>query len=222
MRLIDLSQPVYHEAPNCPGHPKVSVEMALTHGETTTPDRWHMEMLTLASHTGSHLDAPLHKIAGGKSISDLPLETFVGPAYIVDMRNVHADFPIDDKILADTLGDDLPPHVIVLLATGWGQKRAFTDEWLYHPPYLTEEGAAWLVGQHVRGVGIDHYSIGGAQEPRNAFTHTVLLGAGLWILEELNFPDEAFTLPKPVTLWALPVNFKDFSGAFCRPVIAVP
>ena len=40
----------------------------------------------MATHTGSHLDAPLHKIAGGKSISDLPLETFVGPARVADLR----------------------------------------------------------------------------------------------------------------------------------------
>ena len=51
--------------------------------------------------------------------------------------------------------------------------------------------------------------------------HEVLLGAGVWIVEELRFPAQVFDLPQPVTFWSLPVNFKGFSGAFCRPVIAV-
>ena len=48
----------------------------------------------MATHTGSHVDAPLHKIAGGKGISDLPLDTFVGPARIADLRGLAADAPI--------------------------------------------------------------------------------------------------------------------------------
>jgi kynurenine formamidase len=73
----------------------------------------------------------------------------------------------------------------------------------------------------VRGVGIDHYSIGGGTEPTNENVHTVLLGAGIWIVEELHFPPEAFELPQPVVYQGLPVNFRGFSGAFCRPVLVI-
>jgi len=115
----------------------------------------------MATHTGSHLDAPLHKIAGGKSISDLPLETFTGPAHVADLRGLTADAPIN----ADVLTRALPKKIagdIVLLATGWGDKRTKTDEWLRHSPFVDPAGARWLVAQGVRGVGIDHYSIGGS------------------------------------------------------------
>ena len=81
-------------------------------------------------------------------------------------------------------------------------------------------GAKWLVERKARGVGIDHYSIGGSG-PDNAVTHEILLGNGIWIVEELSFPAEVWTLPLPVKFWSLPVNLKGHTGAFCRPVIEV-
>src|SRR5882672_9342586 len=213
MRLIDLSQPLFDGAPNCPVHPPVSFRRTADHAT----GGWRMEEIAMATHTGSHLDAPLHKIAGGKSISDLPLETFTGPARIADLRGLAADAPITPALLASKL-PGLARGDIVLLATGWGDKRAKTDEWLRHSPFVDPAGARWLVAQGVRGVGLDHYSIGGSG-PLNAETHTILLGAGVWVVEELKFPAEVFALPQPVKFWALPLNWPGCSGAFCRPVI---
>ena len=110
---------------------------------------------------------------------------------------------------------------IVLLATGWGERRAKTDEWLHQSPFLHPAAAGWLVSRNIRGIGIDHFSIGGLTT-LNDETHAILLGAGIWILEELRFPPEVFSLPMPVKLWALPLNWPGCSGAFCRPVIELP
>ena len=178
-----------------------------------------MEEIAMATHTGSHLDAPLHKIAGGKSISDLPLETFVGPARIADFRGLAPCTAIGPEHLSARFAG-LAAGEIALLATGWGDKRAKTEEWLHASPFVSPEGARWLVNQRVRGVGIDHYSVGGGG-PINAETHTILLSAGLWVVEELRFPAETFALPQPVKFWALPLNWPGCSGAFCRPVIEV-
>ena len=216
MRLIDLSQPVYHDSPNCPAHPPVKSEILCDH-----PERgWRVELLTLASHTGSHVDAPLHKIAGGASLDDIPLERWCGPAYIADLRGIAADTQISRDQLASKLPQKLD-DAIVLLATGWGDKRAKTDEWLRHSPCLSEASAAWLVEKRIRGIGIDHYSIGGRSEPTNERVHTILLGAGVWVVEELRFPTTVFELPQPVRYMGLPVNFRGHTGGFCRPVLVV-
>ncbi|MDB5296269.1 MAG: Kynurenine formamidase [Phycisphaerales bacterium] len=216
MRLIDLSQPVYAGCPNCPAHPPVRSDLIATHAV----DGWQCELLTLTNHTGSHVDAPLHKVAGGASLDDLPLSTWVGPAWIADLRDSAADRPITGDVLAAALPADLPAGAIVLLATGWGDRRAATDEWRHHSPFVHPDGARWLVERRVRGVGIDHYSIGGFG-PLNADTHTVLLGNGVWVVEELKFPPEVFALPAPLKFWSLPVNLAGHTGAFCRPVVEV-
>jgi len=216
MKFIDLSQPVYDDSPNCPVHPPVKSEILRdhpTHG-------WRVEVLTLSNHTGSHVDAPLHKIAGGASLDEMPLQSFAGPARIADLRGIGASSPITVDLLRSKLPAELNDQ-IVLLATGWGDKRAKTDEWLYRSPFLDPEAAAWLVQHRVRGVGIDHYSIGGIKDPVNPRTHTVLLEAGVWIVEELRFPPAAFGVPPPFMFMALPVNLKGHTGAFCRPVIVL-
>jgi arylformamidase len=216
MRLIDLSQPIYDGCPNCPVHPPVRSQVTATHER----DGWHMELLTATTHTGSHVDAPLHKLAGGANISQIPLDRFVGPSAIADLRDSEADRPLTAQLLKDRL----PAHLedrIVLLATGWGQRRAASDEWHYHSPYLTPDGARFLVDRKVRGVGIDSYTMGGSREPENSQTHATLLSAGVWIVEDLLFTPEAMAVPPDAVFWSLPVNFRDHSGAFCRPVLVV-
>ena len=213
MRLIDLSQPVYDQCPNCPAHPPVRSEFIATHEK----DGWLCELLTLSNHTGSHVDAPLHKLAGAPSLDDIPLERWVGSAWIADLRDSRPDQPIGAEVLQRHL-PNLPPDAIVLLASGWGDRRAKTDEWLHHSPYVDPSGARWLVDHKARGVGIDHYSIGGSGD-MNADTHAILLGGNVWIVEDLNFPAEVFSLPQPVQFWSLPINLKGHTGAFCRPVI---
>ncbi len=216
MRLIDLSQPLFHGCPNCPVHPPVRSEIIADHAR----GGWRLEKLTLATHSGSHIDAPYHKLADGAKIDELPLESFVGQAFIADLRDSRPSQPFTSSMLSRKLRGALEGS-IVLLATGWGNKRAKTEEWLQHAPFVSPDGAEWLVEQQIKGIGIDHYSIGGAREPGNSLTHELLLGANIWIVEELFFPEEVFALPQPVQFWSLPINLKGHTGAFCRPVIVL-
>lgn len=216
VKLIDLSQPLFDRAPNCPAHPPVKIHLEATHEK----HGWQLEMLTLASHTGSHIDAPLHKLAGGASIDQLPLERFAGPCLIVDCRDVGANGAIGPELLQARITRPLN-GMIVLLNTGWGDCRTMDENWKFHSPFLSAAGAQWLVDREINGVGIDHYSIAGSREPNNARVHEILLGGGAWIVEELHFPQEAMELPQPAMFWCLPINLRGHSGAFCRPVIAM-
>ena len=99
MRLIDLSQPLYDGAPNCPAHPPVKSEIIADHPK----DGWRVEMLTLASHTGSHVDAPFHKLANGANLDQIPLERFTGQAVIADLRDSQPDRAITAALLAKAL-----------------------------------------------------------------------------------------------------------------------
>ena len=217
MRFLDLSQPIYDAGPNCPAHPPIRSEVSSDHERA----EWHWETLTLASHTGSHLDAPLHKIAGGASIDMLPLESFVGAAYIADLRPLEPSALITPERLAVALPDPLPPDSIILMATGWGDIRERSETWLYQSPKLTPDAAHWLAERSIRGLGVDHWGIGGWDKANDAQVHTILLGQGIWIVEELRFPPEAYQLSLPQTFMALPINLKGHSGAWCRPVFVV-
>lgn len=216
-RILDLSQPLFDNCPNCPVHPAVELPVTVdhpTHG-------WHMEMIHMASHTGTHLDAPLHKLAGGKSIDQLPLETFMGPVIGFELSAfLEADSPIDADLLERaSQGLPDPRDRIALLDTGWGRKREKTDEWLHHSPYLAPSGAEWLVSRRIRAVGIDHYSIGGSRDPDNTRTHQILLGAGVWVVEDLSFPAGWTAFADGAIFQALPLLLPGFSGSPCRAVL---
>ncbi len=217
MRCFDLSQPLFDNCPNCPAHPPVSLPILADH----PLGGWRLEGFHMASHSGTHLDAPLHKLAAGASIDQLPLHAFIGPPHVASLTHLHADDPITGEDLALTLKDH--PSLeggIVLLNTGWGLKRARTEEWLRHSPFLTPDGARWLVSRKVKGVGIDHYSIGGSRDPENTRTHEILLGAGIWVVEDLCFRNgwRDALQGKNTLFQALPLLLPGFSGSPCRAV----
>ncbi|PQV63760.1 Kynurenine formamidase [Abditibacterium utsteinense] len=219
MKFLDLSQPLFDACPNCPAHPKVKIrtENHVAGAPDDDANSWQIEFLDFASHTGSHIDAPRHKLPGGATLDDLSLDIFAGRAFAADLRPLSNDAAIGRELLEICLPDDLQ-DAIVLLCTGWGDKRAASQEWLHHAPFLSSGGAQFLVEKKVRGVGIDHYSIGGIGA-QNPLTHQILLGAGVWIAEELRFPDEVWSLSSPLQFMALPIHLRGASGAPCRPVL---
>jgi kynurenine formamidase len=154
-------------------------------------------------------------LKGGKAIDDFALERWTGPARVVDFRGIEAGGMMTAEMLEEKLGPGSLEGQWVLLATGFGDKRERTREWLHEGPVVTAEGARWLVEKGARGVGIDHWSIGDGE------THAVLLSAPVLIVEELRFPAEVFSLAGRATFMALPVNLRGHSGAPCRPVLMV-
>ncbi|HKB91139.1 MAG TPA: cyclase family protein [Opitutaceae bacterium] len=215
MRFFDLSQPVVDGGPNCPVHPPVIIDRISDHPK----DGWRLEFLRFATHTGTHLDAPLHKISGGRSIDEYPLEAFAGRSVAIDLTGIKADHPIGPNDFA-RIEPAVWRDAIVLLATGWGNRRAKSDEWLYHSPALSPAGATWLVERGIRGVGIDHFSIGGMTND-NTRTHEILLGAGVWIIEDLRFAPGWKEVAAKGTFQALPLNFPGASGTPCRAVFVL-
>ena len=217
MRLIDLSQPVFDAGPNCPGHPPVISENRFNHEK----EGWRLEVLTMSPHTGSHIDAPFHKLAHGRKIDEMPLESFYGQAVLADLRGIEPEGLITAERLAAKLPADVSDKII-LMATGWGDIRERSDLWLNKAPKITPDCAEWIVAQKARALCVDHWGIGGWATPDNdAIVHTILLEAGVWIGEDLFFPAEVYDLPMPQTFIALPINLKGHSGAWIRPALMV-
>ncbi|MCC5022384.1 MAG: cyclase family protein [Candidatus Synoicihabitans palmerolidicus] len=219
MRLIDVSQTLEHNSPGAPFYPRPRFKLPRNKAAT---EGWNAEMLTLPSHCGTHLDMPNHKLAQWKSSSEFPLEVFVGSAHVLYFRDAAPRTQITASMLKEKL-PNLARNRIVLIATGWAQKRGHNDVWYYDVPYLTPDAAGFLADHHITGVGIDHWTIGGSEDPLMSLTHTILMAGNCWIVENLKFGLDAFDLPQPVEFWALPIKLsKQVSGCFCRAVIRIP
>ncbi len=216
VKIFDLSQPVFSNCPQYPDHNPRPAQVRLFYMQAV--QGVNKEIVEISTHTGTHCDAPRHFFDDGMTIDDVPLETYVGFATIVDLRGKPPGSPIAraDLERADVRIDS---GDVVLLCTGWGHKRALTREFLTQWPYLDGDGARYLVERGVRGVGIDAVSLGGYDDPAKANpAHQALLGAGKFIVEELFFPDAVMDGKKRL-FCAAPVKLRGCGGAWTRAML---
>lgn len=78
MKIIDLTQPLYHQMPVYPGDPEVLIEEI----HQLTREGWNLRQLQLTTHLGTHVNVPHHMVAGGKRLDDYKLDSFMGQARI--------------------------------------------------------------------------------------------------------------------------------------------
>ena len=188
---------VYRWRPACrptPGIPTSSYSRsnALRRAAARTSRR-----LVLGTHTGTHVDAPKHFIDDGAAVEALSLELLLGRARVVEIMR-RGGIGAED-LAAAGLREDLR----VLLKT---PNSALWNTGAFHEDYthLTESGAAHLVDQGVKVVGIDYLSVEQFGKP-GAPAHRKLLSNGVIIIEGLNLADaepgmyEMYCLPLPVT-----------------------
>lgn len=209
--MVDLSQELYHNCPVPPAFAPPKVELL----RIGARDGWTVEQVTMNLHTATHLDAPAHLDPYRQTIDRIPVDRFHGELVLVDLPQKGAAEAIEATDL-EPYAERIGPDSVVLFCTGWGGKRGWTKEWLYESPFVGGEAADWLARRGVRGVGIDHYSVGGVGAVNEA-THRRLLGAGIWLAEGLQLDDPALRQGAWHVL-ALPLKVRDASGAPARVV----
>lgn len=123
---------------------------------------WAHDILTLGTHSGTHMDAPWHyhptsEGERSKTIDEMPLELAYGDGVVLDMRHKKAGEVISVADLQEALRKidyQLKPLDIVLIMTG-------TDKLWDTPRYVTDyagvgrEATIWLADQGVKVVGTD-------------------------------------------------------------------
>jgi kynurenine formamidase len=211
--IYDLSQPIFNNVPQWPKFRPTS--MTVPH--LTATESANVERLELMTHTGSHVDAPYHFFSDAETVDALPLSHFHAPCIALDMRHKAAGSGItksDLEVYAPVIGAGM----VVLLRTGWGDKRGLTPEFLTAWPYLTRKAAEYLVTLDVHGVGIEGLSIGGYDDPaRETEAHKVLLGSKKLIVEDLRIPN-AMLDRKPRHFCAFPILIAGAGGAWTRAI----
>ena len=217
-RLVDLSHPVHDGMPVYPGDPAVRLRPAATladHG-------YNVLHVHLGSHSGTHVDAPYHFVADGARVDELPLELFVGPAVVADVRGVGPRGRIawaDLEPWAARLGPGRP----LVLRTGWSEHWG-SDRYADHP-FLTGDAARRLVAAGVRTVGVDAFSVdetGTSGAPADGFpAHEALLGAGGVVVENLTNLGALDGVADP-WLSVLPLRLAGADGAPVRAVALLP
>jgi len=159
----------------------------------------------MVANTGTYVDAPFHRYADGRDLSELPLESLADLETLVVRADVGRGKAIDASAFH---GLDVTGKA-VLVHTGWSAHWN-TERYLTGHPYLTGDAAIHLRDAGAALVGIDSLNIDGTGTGDRP-VHTELLAHDIPIAEHLT---NLAALPdKGTRFFAAPVKVKAF-GTF--------
>lgn len=194
--------------PTYPGNPAIAFDWALS---LDKGDIANLSDLHFGAHSGTHIDAPLHFIKGGKSIDQIPLEKLIGPARVIECS---ASATIVD---AAELNRHLWRGARRLLFKTRNSTLNLLSDPRFHTDFtaIAPDAARLMVDDGVRLVGLDYLSIEkyGSKVPQ---THLTLLGANVVVVEGL---DLRGVEPGEYDLICLPVRLAGREAAPTRAVI---
>ena len=169
MKIHDISAPIYEGMPVWDNMPEKQPKITrVTDGHVTE------SRLYLDTHTGTHIDAPLHMINNGDTFESIQLEQLVGSVKVLDLTSAKDGITKKDLEKLDIQEDDF-----ILFKT----KNSFETEYNPEFVFLKEDGAEYLAELNIKGLGID--ALGVERSQPNHPTHKTLFGANIIVIEGL-------------------------------------
>lgn len=203
MRLIDITPEVSPALEGWPGDTRFE---AVPRWSQARGDSCTVARVTLSTHLGAHADAPRHYRSNGADAASLPLESYTGPARVIQCPGLAAIGPREAALAA---GAERALYRVLPDGAGPGWTGAFAA--------LTPEGARALVGLGLRLFGTDAPSVDPA-DSRTLAAHHALDRGGVAILEGLSL---AAVPAGEYDLIALPLKWKDVDAAPVRAALVV-
>jgi arylformamidase len=167
--------------------------------------------MTLSVHFGTHLDAPYHFIEGGKTIDQIEPDLLLGPCLVVALPEVEK--VIEPAHLAGNVQAGTKRLLVKTRNSSFVRAPSFREDYVA----FSEASAKWLVGQGVRLLGLDYFSVApyDCQPP----THVSFLSAGGAVVETL---DLSGVEPGTYELCCLPLRIQGSGGAPARVLLGKP
>lgn len=185
MRIIDLSVPVNASTmgPPAAGSPPVVFQAALR-----GPGHWQSSRMETLLHTGSHVDSPLHVLAGREPIQGIALDQVIGDAVVIDVHEVEPRTPIDLRML-EAAAPSIDAGQIVAIRTDWSDRSWGTfPEYYTRSPFLTQDAAEWLAALAPKAVVFDFFeeecAASSEFDSEDFVVHRALLGRGIPLVEQ--------------------------------------
>ena len=170
-KWFDVSVPIYAGMVHFPDDPPIEIDI-ITHVERG--DICTLSELRMGSHTGTHIDAPIHFLAGGAGAEEVALENLIGPARVIEIKDSQA-------VKAEELRvHNLGARERLLFKTSNSARCWTTSQFVHDFVSIAEDAASYLASLNTLTVGIDYLSAGSPE------AHRILLGTGAVIVEGLN------------------------------------
>jgi arylformamidase len=218
MKLTDLTQGMYEGLVpyDADWYPRFRIHKVMEPSKDPNGTTRTFTRHEIFPHNATHIESALHFFPDGQPISDVPLETLVGPAVVADLSSKRDLEPIDGDDLERAVGDLDCAGKRLLIRTDYVDRRWGAPDFWDKPPYLTTSAAEWMVARRICLMGLDCLT----ERPgdRASPVHKTLLGNDIPIVEYLRNMGELSS--REVFLIALPLLIEGVEATAAR-VIAV-
>jgi arylformamidase len=205
-RLLDVSVLLAPGVPVYPGNPEF--EFTPVHRIAAGNSSNHSK-LVMGTHTGTHVDAPLHFFDGRPGVDQMALDLLIGRARVIDLP--YRGGITEEHLAAAGLREDLRVLFRTPNSAWWNTHDAFHNDYTY----ISEGAANYLVAQGVKVVGVDYLSVEQFKK-KGAPAHHALLGAGVIVIEGLNLSEAEGGIYE---MYCLPLRIANADGAPARVVL---
>ncbi|HEX21527.1 MAG TPA: cyclase family protein [Actinobacteria bacterium] len=204
-RFYDISMPIYQGMLSWPSDPDVFIT---PFKEIAAGKSSNVSAITMGTHSGTHLDPPVHFFPDGATVDTLSFDAMIGEATVVALE-------VEKEIGRDVLEElELNGVERILFKTKnslFIRSETFKKDFVH----LTKDGAQYLADIGVKLVGIDYLSIDGYGD-KEAPVHNIFLSRGIVILESI---DLSAVEPGRYQLICLPLRIVKGNGGPARVVL---
>ena len=150
MKIIDLTHTISEDMPVYPGTEPPVLKPANTYEK----DGFRETLLSLYSHTGTHVDPPAHLFADRTTLDALPIEQFAGKALVIDCTRLAEGEAIRMNELEQAGIEKAEAADFLLFHLGW-DKRWGTDSYFGDYPCIDDEVLRFILRTGKKGIGFD-------------------------------------------------------------------
>ncbi len=149
MRVIDLTHTITESMPVYPDTDSPRLLPANTYEENGFKET----LISITSHTGTHADSPAHLYPDGRTLDDFPPEQFVGPALVIDCRDIPEGGVIDLARITK-YGEKAEKVEFLLFNLGW-DKHWGTPAYFGDYPCVDDAVLDYVLAGKYKGIGFD-------------------------------------------------------------------
>jgi kynurenine formamidase len=228
-RIVDLTHALNSENPHWPGpgYEPFSYEVFAT----LEDDGVLSGRFGLAEHTGTHLDAPNHFVAGQVPVDRIPVERLIVPMIVIDARDAvtaDPDYQLtpEDLVEWEVAHGPVPPNALVALYTGWEGRWTDFEQYqnrdsegqMHFPGFSPAVTEILVTERDVAGLAIDTLSVdyGLSEDFR---VHLISHGQGRYHLE--NVANLGSVPPTDAWVIVAPIKIENGTGGPARVLALV-
>ncbi|WP_242204108.1 cyclase family protein [Aestuariivivens insulae] len=188
-----------------------------TASKTIDNEGWNASTLTFYSHCGTHMDAPIHFNVSEQTIDEIPVENFIGRAWVIDVRDIGPKGLIDPKHIPLNIQREFKNGDSLIFWTGWS-KFVNTPKYRNELPRISESLAIWCLSNKVKMLGVEPPSVADVNNLTEVTKIHQILLRGVVIIEGLTNLENLRS--NCIELIALPLKIGHGDGSPAR-VIAI-